>query len=531
MRSGDLPNGLGPGGSSALREVVDMSDEENEPGGDEVASEDTTVEGTSIFDAFEPPPDVDPNRFGPVPIIGEDPETSTIEIAGDELTIDDLVIIDSDEELPPREGTIELHELLGDPDILDDTDLLGDREHLASEFDSGDLAGDGPTASDLDEPAPTSASSSDLPHWTEPPTGQVPSVVASERGDDDSWQDLGGPRWKGEGPDWAEDDIADVLGAPAGEDDDGIVVIEDGSNDLDGLLPPGGGAPQRAVTLERPRPTTQEAEPGERNIPVAIGVGIAMAAVALAAFRLSGNLWALGLITVVAVLAAVELFDAMRRAGLHPATLLGLTAVASFPLAVYSRGDAAVPLMLGLTVVFGALWYIVGADTHRPALNLGLSFLGIAWIGGLASFAALILLLPDGKSMLVAAIIITVASDTFALAGGKAFGSRPFHSASPNKTWEGTLVGFVAAVGAGAVVGLLDISFFSVDFTHAIYLGIVGGILAPIGDLTESMIKRDLGVKDMGQLLPGHGGILDRVDGLLFVLPGVYYLALVLGLT
>ena len=96
MRSGDLPNGLEPGGSSALQEVVDMSDEENEPGGDEVASEDTTVEGTSIFDAFEPPPEVDPNRFGPVPIIGEDSAASTIEaestteIAGDGLTIDEI---------------------------------------------------------------------------------------------------------------------------------------------------------------------------------------------------------------------------------------------------------------------------------------------------------------------------------------------------------------------------------------------------------------------------------------------------------
>ena len=504
-------------------------------------SDDQTAEVTSIFDAFEPPPDVDPNRFGPVPVIAEDSAgtedlegSATIDGAGgDGIRIDDLAILDDGEEVLPREGTIELHELLGDPEILDDTDLLGDRDQQDASVSELADQGDEP---DADVDVPGQAGSSDLPHWTEPATGQVPPIVASERNDGDSWQDLGGPRWKGEGPDWAEDDIADVLGGATAAGDDGIVVIDDQADDLEGLVPPGAGAPQRAAApqrtaTERPRPGAPAIESGERNIPLAIGVGIAMAAVALAAFRLSGNLWALGLVTVVATLAAVELFDAMRRAGLHPATLLGLTAVASFPLAVYNRGDAAVPLMLGLTVVFGALWYIVGADTHRPALNLGLSFLGIAWVGGMAAFAALILLLPDGKSMLVAAIIITTASDTFALAGGKAFGARPFHSASPNKTWEGTLVGFVAAVGAGAVVGLLEISPFSIDFTHAIFLGIVGGLLAPIGDLTESMIKRDLGVKDMGQLLPGHGGVLDRFDGLLFVLPGVYYLALVLGLT
>ncbi len=79
-------------------------------------------------------------------------------------------------------------------------------------------------------------------------------------------------------------------------------------------------------------------------------------------------------------------------------------------------------------------------------------------------------------------------------------------------------------------MGILEVSPFSLKIEHAVLLGLLAGIMAPIGDLTESMVKRDLGVKDMGNILPGHGGVLDRIDGLLFVLPATYYLALVLGL-
>jgi phosphatidate cytidylyltransferase len=269
---------------------------------------------------------------------------------------------------------------------------------------------------------------------------------------------------------------------------------------------------------------------GGRNIPQAIGVGLALAGLVLAAMWF-GPYTTLLLVVVLALLAVLELYNAMRMAGLRPATLLGIVGTVAAPAAAYYRGDAAFPLIVALAVVFGTLWYLVGADTERPVLNLSLTMMGIFWVGGLAAFGALMLRQDGGIELLLATIIITVASDTMAYIGGRAYGSRPFHHASPNKTWEGTITGFIGALFAGFAIGVTEMgTIWDTKLVPAIVLGAVVGCLAPMGDLAESVVKRDLGVKDMGTLLPGHGGVLDRLDGLLFALPGAYYLALVYGL-
>ena len=127
----------------------------------------------------------------------------------------------------------------------------------------------------------------------------------------------------------------------------------------------------------------------------------------------------------------------------------------------------------------------------------------------------------EGIAFLLAAVIVTVATDVASLLVGSAMGRHPMApSISPGKTWEGFAGGAVAAILAAVIV---------VHFIHpwtvgkALVLGIVVAVVAPLGDLSQSMIKRHLGLKDMGRLLPGHGGILDRVDGLLFVLPATYF--------
>ena len=146
--------------------------------------------------------------------------------------------------------------------------------------------------------------------------------------------------------------------------------------------------------------------------------------------------------------------------------------------------------------------------------NVGATLLGICWIGLFGSFAGLLLSAhPYGISLLTAAVVPTIGYDVGALFVGKSAGSRPLSPASPNKTVEGLLGGMALALIAGIVL------------SEGLKIGLVVALVAPLGDLGESLLKRDLGIKDMGTLLPGHGGLLDRFDALLFVLPAIWYLA------
>jgi CDP-diglyceride synthetase len=278
-----------------------------------------------------------------------------------------------------------------------------------------------------------------------------------------------------------------------------------------------------------PEPPSSSGASG-RDLPQAIAVGAALALVAMLVF-VAGPAATMVLVELVIVAAGAEYFGAAFRGGFRPATLLGLVAVAALPLAAYWRGEAAVPMILALTFVVGVLWYLLGVGGKaRPTANLGVTLLGVVWVGVLGAFAALILKIPDqGVSILLVAVVATVAHDTGAFFIGRAMGRTPLSAISPNKTVEGLVGGMVATlVGVFVVVVVLGFSPFSSG--EALLLGLVLAFVAPLGDLAESLFKRDLGLKDMGSLLPEHGGVLDRFDGLLFVLPAAYYVARVMGL-
>jgi phosphatidate cytidylyltransferase len=166
--------------------------------------------------------------------------------------------------------------------------------------------------------------------------------------------------------------------------------------------------------------------------------------------------------------------------------------------------------------------------------NVGATLLGICWVGLFGSFAGLLLAMhvvddsgnvsSIGISLLVAAIVPTIGYDVGALFVGRSAGSRPLSAASPNKTIEGLVGGMVVALLTGVALGAFGPAPFDSP-VEGLKIGLVAALAAPLGDLAESLIKRDLGVKDMGTLLPGHGGVLDRFDALLFVLPAIWYLA------
>lgn len=126
----------------------------------------------------------------------------------------------------------------------------------------------------------------------------------------------------------------------------------------------------------------------------------------------------------------------------------------------------------------------------------------------------------SGVSVLLAHVLITAADDIGAFFAGTAFGRHKMApSISPAKSWEGAAGGFVAALAAGAMFGsIIDV----IGVGHGIVIGAIIGFLAPAGDLAESLVKRELGIKDSGRMLPGHGGMLDRLDAIVFGAPTVF---------
>lgn len=409
--------------------------------------------------------------------------------------------------------------------------------------------GAGSDATEVLRPKVSTGPGTTLPPWTDPPTGEVPRILPAGRADEggsgddlEAWSSFAtsAPRWRDHPGDW---DAPDYDDASLFQPDTRIGALDDSDrpapDDFFATLP--GGNPGEAAGSE-PRVvrtggrgssrTPDGSEPAavsgggtsERDVRTAVGVGVAFAAAAAILFAL-GPGWAVVLVTAVVVIAAAELFTALRQAGHQPATLLGLVASGSLVLSAYWRGETAIPLVLALTVVGTLLWYLVGVTRYQPTLNIAMSVFAVVYVGLLGSFGALILVFPNGVGVFLGCVLLVVANDTGALAAGRRFGrSRLAPEISPNKTWEGLIGGTLASFVVSVVVlRLIGIHPWD-EGLSALALAAVISVAAPLGDLCESMIKRDLNVKDMGTVLPGHGGLLDRCDALLFALPATYYL-------
>jgi phosphatidate cytidylyltransferase len=370
-----------------------------------------------------------------------------------------------------------------------------------------------------------------LQHWTEPATGQLPAAFAVDEDDEDlsAWASFGGPtRFRSEGSDWSEADF-DELGELGGEETTRLGALADApAPDTDEAFAAQVAARRRRGG-SRPRPQV-ELEPDEdllpasgRDLPMALLTAAAIVVIALLALAY-GRTTTLVLSAVIVGLCSLELANGLRSRGHHPATIIALLGSVGIMFAAKRDGTAAFPVFFALVTVFSLLWFLWKVTPGRPVRGVASTLLTFGYVGVLGAFAGLLLQSPDGVGLILGTAICTVAYDVVGYFFGSQFGrSRIAPEVSPNKTIEGTLVGWTAAV----VLGVLAVGHIHPwDTKSGLALGILVATGSVIGDLCESMIKRDLELKDFGSFLPGHGGVLDRFDGLLFCLPITYYLAL-----
>jgi phosphatidate cytidylyltransferase len=232
-------------------------------------------------------------------------------------------------------------------------------------------------------------------------------------------------------------------------------------------------------------------------------------------------------------LAAGEAFAGFRSVGAHPATILGLVAVVTLSISVYEKGIGAVGVVTALLMMFSFVWYLNAEKMIDVVDGLGATVFVYAWVGVLGSFGVEMISPHNighkhGLAYVLGAVWLTVANDSGALFIGRWLGKRPLNSRlSPNKTIEGTIGGTILTLLVGALVLPMMHPW---TMTHGVECAVALAVVVPMGDLFESMFKRTLGMKDLGHLLPGHGGMLDRIDGLLFALPTMYFMTHLLSL-
>jgi phosphatidate cytidylyltransferase len=268
----------------------------------------------------------------------------------------------------------------------------------------------------------------------------------------------------------------------------------------------------------------RERRPGSDLAPRVL-VAIPAIVFALVIVNEGGLVWAIG-IGVLAVVAMGELYTLMGR--VQPPALAGfLTLAAMLGAALY--GEPRHVIMV-LVASFPVTFFFATLRPRREHVSWAIAvvYLGVLWIG-LAMVSAVWLRedAPHGDGLVIDVLVATFVGDTCAYFGGRWYGRTPLAPLiSPNKTLEGLVAGVLGATLAFWAAGLYQ------DWLtgpHALLMGALVALAAPVGDLFESMIKRDLEVKDTGRLFGAHGGVLDRLDGVLFTIPVAYYAAVGLG--
>jgi phosphatidate cytidylyltransferase len=266
-----------------------------------------------------------------------------------------------------------------------------------------------------------------------------------------------------------------------------------------------------------------QAPRGGRNLPAAIAVGLGLLALVGVSLFLVKELFVV--VALAAVVASLwELRHAFGRRGITlplPPLVVG---AAGILVSSYVAGEEALLVSFTLTAGGVVVWRTIDSGGASALRDASAGVFAAAWLPLMGGFVMIMLAMPDGARRVLLFVLLAVASDVGGYVAGVLFGRHPLApSVSPKKTWEG-LGGSVllsCLVGAAGITWLLG-----GNPLVGVGLGLATVVTATLGDLAESLIKRDLELKDMGTLLPGHGGVLDRLDSLLLTAPVVYLVLL-----
>lgn len=268
------------------------------------------------------------------------------------------------------------------------------------------------------------------------------------------------------------------------------------------------------------------APPKSSDLVLRVVTGVAL----IAAFLLS-LLWRPAIIVLalaVFVIAAGEFYSVLIHRRYKPLSIFGFLGIVGAGLGTVVWGVVAIPLAFALMITVILLFDAVSQRRQGAVTGFSLTILVAVWVGGFGAFAFPIIAADNYQALVLTVVGMVALVDIAAYFVGRTIGSRPFAPViSPKKTIEGFIGGTLMALAAGAVA-----SFFveAIDLPAGLVLGVVVAVFAPLGDLSVSVIKRSLDIKDMGSILPGHGGLLDRIDAIIAVVPAAWATFVWLGL-